>query len=102
MLFRFWERRGHLQEGCAWLEEALACAGEGRFAYRGVALNALAFLYWRLGEVDRARPIAEQGLAINRENNNPLAEAFALGNLGIIAYLRGEPGHGGPWLEESV
>ena len=102
MLFRFWERRGHLQEGCAWLEEALERLGETSSVFRGVALNALAFLYWNLGEVDRARPIAEEALAINRGSNNPLSLPFALGNLGIIAYLRGESGHGAPWLEDSV
>ncbi len=102
VLFRFWERRGHLQEGCAWLEEALARAGEAPSRYRGLALNALAFLYWNLGDVNRAGPIAEEALAVNRENDNPLALPFALGNLGIIAYLRDESGQAARWLEESV
>src|SRR6185437_3647735 len=49
-LFRFWERRGHFQEGCAWLEQALS--GDTTALSSGVrasALNALAFLYWRGG-----------------------------------------------------
>jgi non-specific serine/threonine protein kinase len=101
-LFRFWERRGHLQEGVAWLEETLAIAGDAPFAYRGSALNALAFLYWRLGDVARALPVAEQALEINRDSRNPLSLPFALGNLGIIAYLRDEPGLAVSWLEECV
>jgi non-specific serine/threonine protein kinase len=101
-LFRFWERRGHLQEGCAWLEEALAIAGDAPFPHRGVALNALAFLYWRLGDVERALPVAEQALEVNRDSRSPLSLPFALGNLGIIAYIRDEPGLGVSWLEESV
>jgi predicted ATPase/transcriptional regulator with XRE-family HTH domain len=102
MMFRFWERRGHLQEGCAWLEEGLARAGDAPSRYRGVALNALAFLYWNLGDVDRAGPMAREALAANRESANALALPFALANLGIIAYLRDEPGQGAGLLEESV
>jgi tetratricopeptide (TPR) repeat protein len=101
-LFRFWERRGHLQEGSAWLEEALGAAGEGPSRYRGPALNALAFLYWRSGELERALPIAEQGLATNRETGSPLGVAFALGNLGAIACLRRQPEVAVACLRESV
>jgi tetratricopeptide (TPR) repeat protein len=101
MLFRFWERRGHLREGCAWLEEALATFADVPSPYRGVALNALAFLYWRLGDVERAQTIAERGLLVNREGGL-LALAFALGNLGVVAYLRDQPEDAVRWLEESV
>jgi non-specific serine/threonine protein kinase len=101
-LFRFWERRGHLQEGCAWLEEALAKGGDAPAAYRGAALNSLAFLYWRLGDVARALPVAEQALEVNRDGKKTLALAFALGNMGIIAYIRDEPEEGVRWLQESV
>ena len=101
-LFRFWERRGHFQEGSAWLEQALASAGEAPSRHRGRALNALAFLCWQVGDIERAQPIAEQALAVNREIGNTLAVAWALGNLGAIAYFRDEPEVGIAWLEESV
>ena len=101
-LFRFWERRGHLREGCAWLEEALAQPGAQASAFRGMAFNALAFLYWRVGHLDRAWLIAEQALGLNRERKDPLALAFALGNLGVIAYARDDPATGVRWLEESL
>jgi predicted ATPase len=56
----FWERRGHFQEGCAWLEEALALdAGTGPGRYHALALSALAGLSWRGGDLARAQPIAE-------------------------------------------
>src|SRR5205807_4222962 len=61
-LFRFWERRGHFQEGCAWLEEALGGAPDASAGDRGWALNALAFLYWRCGDYERARPLAREAL----------------------------------------
>ncbi len=101
-LFRFWERRGHFQEGCAWLEEALSAAGQSGLRYRGPALNALAFLYWRAGDVGRASPVAEAALAANREHGSELGMAWALGNLGAIAYYRDEPETAIGWLEESA
>jgi non-specific serine/threonine protein kinase len=100
-LYRFWERRGHLREGCAWLEEALAAADKSS-RYRGPALNGLAFLYWRLGDLGRAQVVAEQALTANREQSSSSGVAWALGNLGAIAYFRGEPGAGVDWLEQSV
>jgi predicted ATPase/transcriptional regulator with XRE-family HTH domain len=101
-LFRFWERRGHFQEGCRWLEEALASAGESRSRDVGWALNALTFLYWRVGAVERTQPIAMRALAVNREAGSTAAVAWALGNLGAVAYFRDKPELGVCWLEESV
>jgi tetratricopeptide (TPR) repeat protein len=101
-LFRFWERRGHFREGCAWLEEALERTPNSTSVYRGLALNALAFLYWRTGDFERAYPIAQAGLAFNRASGRTLAIAFALGNLGAIAYFRNDPGLGIAEFEESV
>jgi predicted ATPase/transcriptional regulator with XRE-family HTH domain len=100
-LFRFWERRGHFQEGCAWLEEALAAADQTGSRFRGPALNALSFLYWRAGDVARARPAAEQALAANREQGSVVGAAWALGNLGAIAYYQDQPANAILWLEES-
>jgi non-specific serine/threonine protein kinase len=101
-LFRFWERRGHVWEGCAWIEEALAGAGDAPARLRGRALNALSFLYWRGGDPGRARPAAERALAIHRAVGHTLGVAWALGNLGAIAYYRGEAELALTLLEESV
>ncbi len=101
-LFRFWERRGHFQEGCAWLERALRSVPETPTAERGWALNALAFLFWRGGDTERARPIAEEALTVTRAAGTPRDVAQALLNLGMIAYIRNAPGVALPYLEESV
>ncbi len=89
-LFRFWERRGHFQEGCAWLEQALALPDVDRVSatVRIRALNALAFLYWRGGEADRATPLAARALAAAREHGQTRGVAQALLNLGMAAYLQ--------------
>jgi non-specific serine/threonine protein kinase len=103
-LFRVWERRGHFQEGCAWLEQALALPGAAAAPARerSRALNALAFLYWRGGDADRALPIAEEALAINREIGHTLGTAMALGGLGAIAYFRDDSARAVALLEESA
>lgn len=101
-LFRFWERRGHIQEGCAWLDQALRSAPDASAAERGWALNALAFLWWRGGDPARAQPIAEQALAITREGGTPRDVAQALLNLGMIAYSGDQPEEALGYLEESV
>lgn len=101
-LFRFWERRGHFQEGCAWLERALRSMPVTATPERGWALNALAFLYWRGGDTDRARPIAEEALSVARAVGEPRDVAQALLNLGMIAYVRNQPQLALPLLEDSV
>jgi non-specific serine/threonine protein kinase len=101
-LFRFWERRGHFQEGCAWLERTLRSVSDAPTPARGWALNALAFLCWRGGDTGRARPIAEEALTVTRAVGEPRDVAQALLNLGMIAYVRNAPVLALPYLEESV
>ena len=87
-LFRFWDHRGHFQEGCAWLEEALAAAGDAPARYRCKALNALAALCWGGGDAPRAQPIAEQALVVSREAEDTRGVAWALLSLGMIAHYQ--------------
>lgn len=101
-LFRFWERRGHFQEGCAWLELALSEAVDATPRERGWALNALAFMYWRCGDHERALPIAEEALAVCREASTSRDIAQALLNLGMIAYFQGQPALAVERMEECV
>jgi predicted ATPase/DNA-binding XRE family transcriptional regulator len=102
-LFRFWERRGHFQEGCAWLERALRSApAASKTPERGWALNALAFLYWRGGDTERARPAAEEALVVAQASGAGRDVAQALLNLGMIAYVRNAPSLALPYLEDSV
>jgi non-specific serine/threonine protein kinase len=101
-LFRFWERRGHFQEGCAWLERALRNVPDTPTPERSWALNALAFLCWRGGDTERARPIAEEALSVSRVAGAPRDVAQALLNLGMTAYVNNQPMLALPYLEDSV
>jgi non-specific serine/threonine protein kinase len=103
-LFRFWERRGHFREGCDWLEQGLA-QPDAESVSPGVrvrSLNALAFLYWRGGEADRATPLAEEALVAARRHAHRRGEAQALVNLGMAAYLQHDYATAIARLEESV
>ncbi len=101
-LLHFWERRGHFQEGCSWLQQALAEGADGPALYRARALNALACLYWRGAFAEHARPIAEEGLVVSREAESPREIALALLNLGMIAYFQGETDVALAWLQATV
>jgi non-specific serine/threonine protein kinase len=103
-LFRFWERRGHFQEGCGWLEQALALpsAADVGARDRSAALNALAFLYWRGGDAARATPLAEEALNASRSIGNTRGTAQALLNLGMAAYLQHDYDVAAGCLEQSV
>src|SRR5690349_5787327 len=64
-------------------------------------MNALAFLYWRVamcgGGADRAA-----GAGIQPWQLAAVGVAFALGNLGAIAYLRNQKQDSVAWLEACV
>jgi tetratricopeptide (TPR) repeat protein len=103
-LYRFWERRGHFQEGIAWLEQGLGSddiASVGT-ELRAGALNALAFLYWRSGAAERAAPPADEALAMSRAAEYPRGIAQGLLNLGMSAYLQHQYGRAQAYLEESI
>jgi predicted ATPase/transcriptional regulator with XRE-family HTH domain len=101
-LYRFWDRRGHFQEGCDWLEQALAGAPDAPARYRGQALNALAALRLGGGESERAEPIAEQALAVSQKAGDTRGVATALLCLGLIAHHQDQTGPAVARLEESV
>jgi non-specific serine/threonine protein kinase len=103
-LYRFWERRGHFQEGIAWLEQGLDREDIASVhpEARAGALNALAFLYWRSGAAQRAELRAEEALGISRQAEYPRGIAQGLLNLGMSAYLQHQYERSEALLEESV
>jgi non-specific serine/threonine protein kinase len=89
-LYRFWEARGHLSEGCDWFERVEAALGRPRTAHRAAALSGAATLrIWR-GELTRAETMASASLALARELDDPTEIATALSLLGIIAFDRSD------------
>jgi tetratricopeptide (TPR) repeat protein len=84
-LWRFWQMRGFLQEGAARLAAVLALPdAPAHPAARRRALDAAAGIaYWQ-GDLDRARPLYEESLAIARSSGDRAAEAEALYNLCFV------------------
>ena len=84
-LSRFWYGRSYLSEGRSWLEAALAEINSGKSAVLGTVLSGAGLLAWCCGDYDTARAYHARDLAVQREQQNLLGVARALGNLCIIA-----------------
>ena len=102
-LGRFWEVRGHLSEGRAWLEAALAVTPPSGPAgptgptgpdavpgLRAKALNWVGILAQRQGDYPAARTAYEESLSVRRRLNDLLGIAAALCGLGNVAALQGD------------
>jgi predicted ATPase/DNA-binding XRE family transcriptional regulator len=90
-LWRFWQIRGHLREGRAWLDRLLALPeASARTAGRARALNAAGFLAFLLGDYPTARALHEESLAIRRDLGEPLGVVESLHNLGLTVRCQAE------------
>jgi predicted ATPase/DNA-binding XRE family transcriptional regulator len=91
-IWRFWHVHGHLAEGRAWLEQALAAAPPGAvpMARRASALNAAASLAGSQHQFDVARQYLEASLALRRELDDQTGIMNSLNNLGLAARNLGD------------
>ena len=89
-LGRFWYRHGHLQEGVARLEHALALASDVDEMQRATALRHLGTLLETRRDVRAARACLEEALAICRRRGDRASEAGCLNSLGIVARTAGD------------
>jgi predicted ATPase/DNA-binding SARP family transcriptional activator len=78
-LWRFWEGKGYLSEGRAYLSEALGRKGAiGRTNRRAKALNGAGMLAYSQGDYEAARALHEESLAISRELGSNLGIARSM------------------------
>jgi predicted ATPase/class 3 adenylate cyclase len=114
-LSRFWDMRGRLREGRAWVEALLALAAgmeagsgtadespahaEGVRARALVAAGSLAL--WQ-GDYGAAETWMEQALARARVAGDQRSAARALSNLGILANIQGDPERAGACFTDSL
>jgi predicted ATPase/class 3 adenylate cyclase/DNA-binding XRE family transcriptional regulator len=106
-LWRFWQTRGHLTEGRAWLEAMLALPLDAEqeadlASARSMALNGLGVLCDIQGDQRRAGLHFEQSLALRRQLGDRTGIANSLTNLGIIADYQGNYDRATDLYEESL
>lgn len=101
-LWRFWEIRGDLAEGSAWLERALARVGGEVSARRARALTGAGVLAAQRGNYAAAAAFHEASLVLNRELGNPLAVSAACNNCASLAVEQGDFGRARQLYTEAI
>jgi tetratricopeptide (TPR) repeat protein len=100
-LWRFWQMRGHIDEGRRRLEDALG-ADEHPTAARARALDGAAVMAVEGGDPATAKLRAEEALAIHRAQGDARGIAFSRYMLGGAALEQGQFEAAQELLEESI
>jgi predicted ATPase/DNA-binding SARP family transcriptional activator len=98
----FWELRGHLAEGRAALDAALARPGDQPADARVAALNAAAVMSYRQGDLGRTRALLDETLALYRKLGDDAGVTRTLNELGNVASESGEHGRAVELYEEAA
>jgi predicted ATPase/class 3 adenylate cyclase len=101
-LWRFWEIRGHLAEGSAWLERALARTGGEISQRRALGLTGVGVLATQRGNHAAATAAHEASLLLHRELGSPLAISAACNNVASAAIEQGNFERAGELYREAV
>jgi predicted ATPase/DNA-binding CsgD family transcriptional regulator len=102
-LWRFWQVRGYLREGRAWLERLLASAMPAeRTSARARALNAIGFLAFLQGDYATARPLLAESVEIWRALDDRRGLVESLTNYGVLLRCIGDGGQARRALEEAI
>jgi predicted ATPase/DNA-binding SARP family transcriptional activator/DNA-binding CsgD family transcriptional regulator/Tfp pilus assembly protein PilF len=101
--WQFWDGRGYLGEGSAWLREALAKGGDaGGADARATALYGLGHIVEALGDFERAEACQEDAFALYEQLGNRLGVAESLNSQGLIAFRRGDTGRASSLFEKGL
>ena len=101
-LWWFWETRGHLSEGEAWLERGVALSAGQAILPRAAVLNGAAWLVGLRGDQARAGAFAEEALAIGRVTGDEATTARALFMLSYAVGSGGDHAKAAAWAEASL
>jgi tetratricopeptide (TPR) repeat protein len=89
-LFRFWDMREHLAEGCARLKTILQLAGTGHSEDRARVLHFLGALVSAQGDFAAAERFLEQSISLYEELGDQWGIAASLNALAVSARDRGD------------
>jgi predicted ATPase/DNA-binding CsgD family transcriptional regulator len=90
-LARFWELRGRVNDGRAWLDDLLTIDTPNR-RLRATVLSRAGRLAWRQRDDRRARELLEESVAILRDLDDRLGVARRLRGLALVAMSEGDAG----------
>ena len=100
--WRFWQQRGYLREGRAWLEGLLERSDDVDPAIRAHAYTALGGLTYWLADAAATETAYGAALEIWRKAGDAGAEAEALYNDAYVSVMRGDADGARGRLEESL
>jgi predicted ATPase/DNA-binding CsgD family transcriptional regulator len=100
-LWEYWHIRGHLAEGTAWLEEALARVG-GPKNVRASALNGLGVLVSLQGDHQRGAELFTESVTLYQEAGDVRGQARAWANLGNSRVIAGGHADAGKAFERAL
>jgi predicted ATPase/DNA-binding CsgD family transcriptional regulator len=89
-LWRYWDWRGHLNEGSMWCERVLAIKGEANPELRVRALYAAATLPFTRGDYDLARKRATECLETAEASDDAIGIGYGANALGNVLYDTGD------------
>jgi predicted ATPase/DNA-binding CsgD family transcriptional regulator len=89
-LAEFWLRHGHLTEGQAWLERALAADQSGPTVARAEALVGLTMVLWPRNQFSRGDQLLTEAETVARAASDTGAVAYVRLHQGYLAALRGD------------
>ncbi|WP_165821283.1 tetratricopeptide repeat protein [Nocardioides gansuensis] len=98
----YWYHHGLASEGAAWLERAFAAADDPPPQVAAQALRELGVMYEVRQELDRARDLMVQALALYRELGDAAGEARCLNSLGVVARSAGQVDDAERYVREAV
>jgi predicted ATPase/DNA-binding SARP family transcriptional activator len=98
----FWQIRGYLSEGRAWLEEALSLDAEQAPDLRAKALGASSVLARMQGDLALAHRRAQEALAASRKLGDLDGVAKALSDLAAVAVGQHQYGRAAALHDESI
>lgn len=99
----FWQRHGHLSEGLRWLDEGLARGAGTSAITRAKALGGIGWLAFGLGDPERMRESATEGLRLSDEARlGSHHRALFLELLGIASWQEGDYERATKLAEESI
>jgi tetratricopeptide (TPR) repeat protein len=102
-MWRFWQVRDRIAEGCRWVDEALSIpAAASRTAIRAKALAARGSLVYFTNDRDGAREAYEESLDIAREVGDIRGEAEGTYNLAFAHMLAAESAAARELLERAI